>query len=189
MMLRARDKLTRHWTETSTDDFLYRIGADFAQQIEVVMQSPQTSQAALAKTLGVTEGRVSQVLNNPGNLTLRNVIEYARALKRKAAIVVYDDDDPLNQNGPINSAIFAKCWELTGRPSDFFELEECMLKVSATSGADAVPLSPAGPDRYIYGLQGANETFRVIESTPVSGTSTSTENYDQRDFLWQSLSR
>jgi hypothetical protein len=115
-------KLNTHWTSASTDDFLYRVAADFAQQIEDAMKESEASQAALAKALGVSEGRVSQVLNNPGNLTLRNAIEYARALKRKAAIVVYDDRDPKNRNGPINSKIFTSCWEMRGRPSDFFEL-------------------------------------------------------------------
>jgi transcriptional regulator with XRE-family HTH domain len=112
-----------HWTEKSTDDFLYKIAADFVRQIERAMDSAGVNQAGLAKRLRVSEGRVSQVLNNPGNLTLRKIVEYARALGRKVAIVEYDDDDPGNLNGPVNSEIFAKCWYLAGMPSDFFALE------------------------------------------------------------------
>jgi transcriptional regulator with XRE-family HTH domain len=117
------DKLGHHWTEKSTDDFLYRIAADFVRQIENAMESEGVNQAQLAERLKVTEGRVSQVLNNPGNLTLRKIVEYVRALGRKVAIVEYDDNDPQNRNGPVNSEIFAKCWYAAGMPSDFFALE------------------------------------------------------------------
>lgn len=116
--------LSKHWTERSIEDFLYRIGFDFVQQIEELMKPSGTSQIELAKKLGVTEGRVSQVLNNPGNLTLRKVIEYARALQKKVAIVVYDDGDPDNENGPINAEIFARCWDRSGKPADFFAMDD-----------------------------------------------------------------
>src|SRR5450759_2614716 len=116
--------LSKHWTERSIEDFLYRVGFDFVQQIEELMKPSGTSQTELAKKLGVTEGRVSQVLNNPGNLTLRKVIEYARALQKKVAIVVYDDGDPDNENGPINAEIFARCWDRSGKPADFFAMDD-----------------------------------------------------------------
>jgi transcriptional regulator with XRE-family HTH domain len=114
---------TAHWTEHSTDDFLYRITADFIRQIESAMEALGVNQAELAKRLKVSEGRVSQILNNPGNLTLRKMVEYVRALGRKLAVVEYNDDDPTNQNGPVNSEIFATCWEREGMPTDFFKLE------------------------------------------------------------------
>jgi hypothetical protein len=50
------------------------------------------------------------------------VVEYARALGQKVAIVAYDDGDSRNENGPINSVIFAMCWQLEGKPSDLFEM-------------------------------------------------------------------
>lgn len=153
-------KLSRHWTDTSTDDFLYRVGADFVQQIEEVMESPQTNQATLAKTLGVTEGRVSQILNRPGNLTLRNVIEYARALQKKVALVVYDDNDPLNQNGPINPQVFARCWERANKPSDFFELDEFIShSMTATNSGDEVLEETTFP-YVIHQRYGSNQVFR-----------------------------
>lgn len=117
-------ELTKHWTESGVDDYLYRIASDFVRQIAQTMETTGTSQAKLAKELGVSEGRVSQVLNNPGNLTLRKMIEYARALQRKVSIVAYDDNDPDNQNGPINAEVFALCWERAGKPADFFMLRE-----------------------------------------------------------------
>jgi len=72
----------------------------------------------------VTDGRISQVLNNPGNLTLRKVVEYARALGMKVSIVAYEDGDPDNVSGPINSEIFNMCWKKAGCPNDFFGLAQ-----------------------------------------------------------------
>jgi transcriptional regulator with XRE-family HTH domain len=129
-----------HWTEKSTDDFLYRIAADFVRQVESAMENAGVNQAGLAKRLKVSEGRVSQVLNNPGNLTLRKIVEYVRALGRKVAIVEYDDGDSKNLRGPVNSEIFAKCWYAAGMPSDFFELAN-----GAAANTMTYILGPAQP--------------------------------------------
>ena len=116
----------QHWTSRSTKDFVYRISSDFAFQIEHKMNEEPISQSELAKRIGVSDGRVSQVLRNPGNLTLKNMVEYARALGMKVAIVAYDDDDPTNKNGPINSRIFTACWKKVGKPNDFFAFHESL---------------------------------------------------------------
>lgn len=115
------DKLT-HWTDESTDDFLYKIAADFVRQLENHLG--EVTQQRLADRLGVTPGRVSQVLNKPGNLTLKKCIQYARALGKKVALVAYDDGDSENINGPVNAQIFERCWINAGRPADFFALED-----------------------------------------------------------------
>jgi transcriptional regulator with XRE-family HTH domain len=114
--------MSQHWTERSIQDFVHRISFDFVAQVEKALESNDNSQAKLAKNLGVTEGRVSQVLNNPGNLGLKNIVKYARAIGRKVAIVLYDDGDATNNNGPVSSDIFSTCWEQAGRPSDLFSL-------------------------------------------------------------------
>ena len=134
---------TGHWTARSVDDFLYRIASDFVRQIERAMEESRTSQAKLAEALSVTEGRVSQVMNNPGNLTLRKVIEYARVLGKKVSVVAYDDDDPQNLNGPINSEIFTLCWEKAGKPVDFFAFDEAYQDV-----AENVDFAERIGDRY-----------------------------------------
>jgi antitoxin component HigA of HigAB toxin-antitoxin module len=67
-----------HWTERSIKDYLFRIAADFIAQLEKKMEILNTSQDELAKKLGVTKGRVSQVLNHPGNITLSKIIEYTK---------------------------------------------------------------------------------------------------------------
>ena len=116
-------KLNTHWTEDSTSDFLYRVGSDYIRQIEQKIEG-NVNQARLAARLSVTEGRVSQVLKHPGNITLRNIVEYARVLGLKVAVIAYDDSDPNNYDGPINAEIFTSCWELAGKPRDFFDLKE-----------------------------------------------------------------
>ena len=126
-------ELTKHWTERDVDDYLYRIASDFVRQIEKLLESNEANQTALAKRLGVSRGRISQVLNNPGNLTLKQIIKYARALGRKVSIVAYDDHDPGNLNGPISAEVFSGCWENAGRPSDFFALRESTKSTRSTA--------------------------------------------------------
>lgn len=159
-------ELTKHWTESGVDDYLYRIASDFARQIAQTIETTGTSQAKLAKELGVSEGRVSQVLNNPGNLTLRKMIEYARALRRKVSIVAYNDNDPDNQNGPINAEVFILCWERAGKPSDFFALRE-EQPVAANS-----QFITQRDDRYTYdeNTHAENLGFGSNPPTEIQGT-------------------
>jgi hypothetical protein len=118
--------MNQHWTARSTEDFVYRISSDFALQIENKMDEGPVTQSELADRLDVTPGRVCQVLRNPGNLTLRKMVEYAASLGMKVSVVAYEDGDPQNQNGPINSEIFNACWKKLGKPADFFALSECV---------------------------------------------------------------
>jgi len=113
-------ELTKHWTEKSIEDFMYRLGADFVSQIERLLGTE--TKASLAKKLGVSAGRISQVLNNPGNLRLKTMIEYARALGLKISVVTYNDNDPDNVNGPVDAEIFEQCWMRCGKPLDFYAL-------------------------------------------------------------------
>jgi transcriptional regulator with XRE-family HTH domain len=96
------------------------------------MDEARVTQSSLAESLGVTPGRVSQVLRNPGNLTLKKMVEYARSLGMKVSIVAYDDDDPQNENGPINSQIFNVCWTKAGKPNDFFSVQDSLNVIRNT---------------------------------------------------------
>lgn len=116
--------MNKHWTESNPNNFLSRITFDFIAQLEQKMESLPLTQSELAKKLDVTEGYVSQILNNPSNLSLRTIIKYARALGLKVAVVAYDDNDPDNTRGLVNSEIFSICWEKQGKPVDFFSLSE-----------------------------------------------------------------
>jgi hypothetical protein len=113
-----------HWTQSSIADFIYNISATFVSQLESRMEEREINKSELAIRLQKTNGRVSQVLNDPGNLSLRVIVEYARALGLKVGIIAYDDGDPDNNNGPINPDVFVKSWEKLNRPVDLFEVEE-----------------------------------------------------------------
>jgi len=113
-----------HWTEQSLGDFAYWIGSDFTAQIETRLETEDIGKSEFAKLLNLSPSRVSQVLNDPGNLTLGNVVKYARALGMKVALVAYDDADPNNEKGPINAEVFTKCWERLGQPKDFSDLSD-----------------------------------------------------------------
>jgi transcriptional regulator with XRE-family HTH domain len=113
-----------HWTARSIEDFVFKISSDFVFQLVKKMDAERLNQREIAGRLGVSVGRVSQVLNNPGNLTLKKCVQYARILGMKTAVLAYDDGDPLNNLGPINSEIFYKCWQRSGSPRDYFELAE-----------------------------------------------------------------
>lgn len=113
----------QHWTEQSLSDFAYWIASDFTAQIETLLEDENISKNEFANRLDVSVSRVSQVLNDPGNITLGNVVKYVRALGKKVAMVVYDDYDPGNEKGPITSEVFNRCWKRMGSPSDLFPLD------------------------------------------------------------------
>ena len=112
-----------HWTEENPKAFAHSMAFGFIAQIEKRLEDLGLSQTELARRLGVTEGAVSKVLNNPQNLTLETIAKYARALQTKAAIVAYDDNDQTNRAGPVMPEIFSACWERTGKPRDMWSLE------------------------------------------------------------------
>src|SRR5262245_27505352 len=113
--------LKGNWGNRTADDFQYQIAFQFVAQLEDAMKAAPMDRAQLAKKLGVTKGRVSQILNDPGNLSLKLVVQYARALDLKVAIVAYDDPRCAeDDNGPVNPVVFVKCWEKAERPTDLF---------------------------------------------------------------------
>lgn len=128
-----------HWTQRTIRDYLFRIAADFIAQLEKKMESENISQDELAKRLKITKGRVSQVLNHPGNISLAIFAKYARALGMKTSIIAYEDSDPENKKGPINSEIFNICWEKCGKPGDFWAFQEIKENTQAIADvADSI---------------------------------------------------
>lgn len=112
-----------HWTQSSPAGFVYEISSTFVAQLETRMEKEKITRSQLASRLKKTTGRVSQVFNDPGNLGLKLIVEYARELGMKVSIVAYDDGDPKNEKGPINPDVFVKCWEKLGCPANLFEAE------------------------------------------------------------------
>lgn len=167
------ESIKKHWTERSIKDYLFRIAADFIAQLEKKMESLNTSQEELAKRLGVTKGRVSQILNHPGNITLAKIIEYARTLGMKVSIVAYEDDDPENKKGPINPEVFRICWEKSGKPRDLWAFQDVVrqAEVAANSTTNviyvtgSVPLYLSIPTGQITGWNFGNVPRYYVEKT------------------------
>ncbi len=162
--------MNNHWTARSTEDFRFRIAADFIVQLENKMESVPLTQKELAKKLGLSKGRISQFLNKPGNLTLKKIVEYSRALDMKVAIVAYEDGDNLNKKGPINPEIFKLCWEKSGKPHEFWVFQE----ISEQSAVDSIgnqqqyttmPTTAANVE--IAGVRSIKETLPVQFLTPI----------------------
>lgn len=108
----------QHWTAESLEDFLYSIASDFMLQADRRRKEfdPVISRTRLAEKTKLDKTRISQLFNNPGNLTLKTMLKIAQALDMKVSVVAYDDADPYNTHGPINATVFAECWEVCGKP-------------------------------------------------------------------------
>lgn len=117
------DISNKHWTDASLKDFSYWILSDFTAQVQTILEEDDISNSTFAKTINVSASRVSQVLNDPGNLTVGNVVKYARGLGKKVALVVYDDLDPDNTKGPIHADVFTRCWQRMGCPQEVFDID------------------------------------------------------------------
>jgi len=134
--------MTIHWTERSTKDYHFRIAADFIAQLEERMESEGVTQKELSELTKLSKSRISQVINNPGNLTVGLIVKFARALGMKVSLVAYDDGDPENTRGPINSEIFKTCWEDSGKPLDMWAFEN--TNQASNTNIIQFPLLPPG---------------------------------------------
>lgn len=113
----------RHWTAENAASFRFAVADNFITQVQMRLEDLDLRQSELADRMGIQESRVSQVLNNPGNLTLATMVRMARALEMKLALVAYDDGDAQDAKGPIHPEVFRLCWEALGKPADRWEYE------------------------------------------------------------------
>jgi transcriptional regulator with XRE-family HTH domain len=180
-----------HWTQQSTADFVYSISSTFVAQIETKMEKEDISRSEIAIRLKKSSGRVSQILNNPGNLSLRVMVETARSLGLKVGVIAYDDRDPTDDNGPIDPDVFVKCWERAGRPANLFELED----VSACDIWEGYSINVAAADLSIYkyganipayiGIPGLYPTVKTTEPVNVANVQIGAPQVSNPTELWQ----
>lgn len=143
-----------HWTQGGVGDFVYSISLDFFTQLEDRIQGSKLQQKELAERLEVTPSAVSQMLSSPpGKPELETLVKYALAVGSKVSVVLYDDDDPNNERGPVYSGIFEKSWEALNKPRD---LEAISALVNAESEVTCFSLEPIP------------ETFTLGPSTPLN---------------------
>ena len=181
-----------HWTARSVKDYLFRIAADFIAQLENKMESLNISQDELAQKIGVTKGRVSQLINHPGNISLAKMIEYAKALGMKVSIVAYEDNDPENKKGPIDSEIFRICWEKAGKPRDFWVFEDINMNEQVFSNTITVPIYVGyykTPDILFSPFLGGKNTVSIGSIGSITGyvvierAASLSENFQKQDEL------
>lgn len=154
-----------HWTQSTAANFVYEISSTFVAQLETKMEKKQISRSELARRLNKTTGRVSQVFNDPGNLGLNLIVEYARELGMKVSIIAYEDGDPHNEKGPINPEVFVKCWEKQGCPANLFEVNE--IKGASVSTSAIVTTVPVTGTPHFIGV--AYGTGPIIPPNPAAG--------------------
>lgn len=105
------------------EDFHFQVALGFIDQCEMEMARRELKRKDLAANLGVTESYISQIFNNPANLTLKTISRIARNFGEKASVVLYDDNDPTNQKGALSPMVFVECWNLMGKPANQWEVE------------------------------------------------------------------
>lgn len=113
-----------HWTFESEVNLQTRIASDFLAQIEEKIAEKDWTHAEVANALGVTEGRISQVFNNPGNLTLKTMMKMAAAVDLLVSVVAYSLGEASQESGPVASGIFDACWKKLQKPKTHWDLEK-----------------------------------------------------------------
>jgi len=173
---------SKHWTAESIEDFTFRIASDFLAQVETKIEAGEITRAELAHRLSRTPGRVSQLFNNPGNLTVTSAVRLVRAAGMKVALVAYDDNDPQNNNGPINSEMFSRCWTYMGAPKTFFEFASATASVGNCVNAYTVNGTSPVAVATVHANSG------VFSCNPNSPATTVTGNHDLSwDYIGQGM--
>jgi transcriptional regulator with XRE-family HTH domain len=136
-----------HWTERSPEDFLYSIASDFVEQLQAKMATINNmTRAKLAKLSGISKGRISQVFNDPGNVSLDTAIKLARALGLEVSLLTYEKvGDPDNERGPVNADVFRMCWKRAGHPFDMWDVQR-----SSNAAATSSPARTLLPEHWGY---------------------------------------
>jgi hypothetical protein len=123
-----------HWTEDNPLRMVRAISSDFVAQLETVMEYSGCSHMELAKRLGVTMGRVSQMMNSPGNFTIKNGVLYGAAVRMNVAVVAYPTE---STTAPISGDVFRTCWEIAGCPKNMFDIKESTIGFATSTGGMA----------------------------------------------------
>jgi transcriptional regulator with XRE-family HTH domain len=99
---------------------------DFIDKLNFRLLELGLTRRDFARKLGVSEGRISQIFNNPSNFTMNKMVEWARELGLKVTLVSYEDkDDP--SGAPVFSDSFREIWKIFGRPRFEEQIEKIRL--------------------------------------------------------------
>jgi len=131
----------KHWTE-EVGSFQNHVTEELLTALEDRLEAKGLNRRKFAELLGVSEGRVSQIFSDPGNLTLSKMIEWTRKLGLKLSILAYDDDDPDNVLGPVFADVFTGVWEVFEKPRDYEDLARVKQYCSGCSRRGVISAVP-----------------------------------------------
>lgn len=109
-----------YWADRSLEDEQLHLGFDVISQLELPLSRRGWTRKELAKHMGVSQGRVSQIFNSPESLRVSSISNVANALDMCTAIVIYPRDEGDTRH--ISGHVFRRCWELLGSPTTEFGL-------------------------------------------------------------------
>jgi transcriptional regulator with XRE-family HTH domain len=137
-----------HWTQGGVSDFVYNISLDFFTQLEDRIHESELQKKEIAERLSISASAVSQMLNNPPEKPeLETLVKYARAVGAKVSVVLYNDDDPTNERGPVYSGIFEKSWQALDKPRDL----EAIKEATSLVGCSMLGFSVSTPAKFFGG--------------------------------------
>jgi len=100
--------------------FAHIVSQDLVSQINRHVEASVHTRSQISEFMEVTKARVSQILNSPGNMTIRTMVRVVRVLGLKVTVLVYEDT---SIEGPLDPAVFLACWEKCGKPTDWSDVK------------------------------------------------------------------
>ncbi len=116
-----------HWTRENEEALVNSLAMDLTSIVEEALDQGRLSRAQLRKALNVTNGRISQILSAPGNLTLRTMVRLARACGKDITVVPYEYQG--DDSGPIHPQVFYASWEAAGKPAMMWQVDSVRARV------------------------------------------------------------
>jgi len=121
-----------HWTRESEAALVNALAMDLTSIVEEALEQGKLSREELRTILDVSNGRISQILSAPGNLTLRTMVRLGKACGKDITVVPYEYQG--EERGPIHPQVFVAAWEAAGKPGMISELAESRSEESGPRG-------------------------------------------------------
>ena len=103
-------------------DCLYKLSHQFTSQIKIAMDQGGLKYKDIAERMGLTPGRVSQIMHDPGNITLSTMIKLGNAVGLKTSVLLYDYNYDNLDDDHIIPSVFRACWRRLGSPKNMLDI-------------------------------------------------------------------
>ena len=124
--IKGKEVIGTHWT-SEPEALAYAIAAELTGVVERRADKLKISLYDIANALGKTATHVQNLIHRPNDPSLRELVQLAKSVGFKVALVVYDEDNSEDETvAPVNGKIMEQCWRALGSPRDFFELEKIL---------------------------------------------------------------